>query len=198
VEANMSEIVKTMLQGINVQDTTYTPAGDMFEIGAKVQVLKRGVFFPARANKLYMLYNHYDSLDEIPTKIRHQLENNYFHRSFEDIWEVTKKYFYQKGDHKNIEHAEKTPKHKMALVFRWYFSYSSKLAASGDENDVVNFQVHTGPALGAFNQWVKGTQLESWKNRHVAAIAEKIMQGTAALIEQRMAPFFAKIPKRTE
>ena len=56
-EGGISDSVKNMLQDINVQDTEYAPAGDMFEIGAKVQVLKRGVFFPARANKLYMLYN---------------------------------------------------------------------------------------------------------------------------------------------
>ncbi|MCP4716601.1 MAG: hypothetical protein GY868_15880, partial [Deltaproteobacteria bacterium] len=55
VEAGMSDSVKNLLQDINIQDTDYAPAGDMFEIGAKVQVLKKGVFFPARAGKLFML-----------------------------------------------------------------------------------------------------------------------------------------------
>ena len=53
VEAGTSDAVKDMLQEINVQDTAYAPAGDMFEIGARVQVLKKGLFFPARANKLH-------------------------------------------------------------------------------------------------------------------------------------------------
>ncbi len=35
VEAGMSDVVKDILQGINVQDTAYAPAGDMFELGAK-------------------------------------------------------------------------------------------------------------------------------------------------------------------
>jgi trans-AT polyketide synthase/acyltransferase/oxidoreductase domain-containing protein len=33
---------------MNVQDTAYAPAGDMFESGSKVQVLKKGLFFPTR------------------------------------------------------------------------------------------------------------------------------------------------------
>jgi trans-AT polyketide synthase/acyltransferase/oxidoreductase domain-containing protein len=37
VEAGMSDVVKDMLQDINVQDTDYAPAGDMFEIGAKIR-----------------------------------------------------------------------------------------------------------------------------------------------------------------
>ena len=45
VEARISDNVKNLLQEINIQDTDYAPAGDMFEIGAKVQVLKKGVFF---------------------------------------------------------------------------------------------------------------------------------------------------------
>jgi trans-AT polyketide synthase/acyltransferase/oxidoreductase domain-containing protein len=59
------------------------------------------------------------------------------------------------------------------------------LALTGNPSDRVNFQVHAGPALGAFNQWVKGTALESWKNRHVDEIAEKIMSTTADYLQQR-------------
>jgi len=68
VEAGTSNQVKDMLQQINIQDTSYAPAGDMFEIGAKVQVMKRGVFFPARANKLYDLWRQFDSFSEIDEK----------------------------------------------------------------------------------------------------------------------------------
>jgi trans-AT polyketide synthase/acyltransferase/oxidoreductase domain-containing protein len=89
IEAGISNIVKDMLQSMNVQDTDYAPAGDMFEFGAKVQVLKKGVFFPARANKLYMLYNNYSSLDEIPSPIKTQLEQKYFKKTFTEIWQET-------------------------------------------------------------------------------------------------------------
>ncbi len=41
VEAGTSDKVKDLLQQMNVQDTEYAPAGDSFQMGSKVQVLKR-------------------------------------------------------------------------------------------------------------------------------------------------------------
>lgn len=186
VEAGTSDEVKDLLENINVQDTDYAPAGDMFEIGAKVQVLKKGVLFPARANKLYNLYNQYSSLEEIPEKTRQQLERNYFKKPISSIWEETKEFFIKLGKTNEITKAEKVPKHKMALVFRWYFGFSSRSAFAGDMENKVNFQIHTGPALGAFNQWVKGTDLESWRNRHVDLIGKKLMESTAELLENTL------------
>ena len=181
VEAGTSDTVKDLLQQINVQDTDYAPAGDMFELGARVQVLKRGVFFPARANKLYDLYRHYNSLDEIDEKTKKQLQERYFKRSFEEIYREVKAFY----PPREIEKADKNPKHKMALIFRWYFGYGSRLALSGDQTDKVNYQVQCGPALGAFNQWVKGTALENWQNRHVDEIGLKLIQETARLLNHR-------------
>src|SRR6202171_1641228 len=70
VEAGTSDAVKDLLQHANVQDTDIVPAGDMFEMGGKVQVFKRGLLFPARAKKLYDLYRQYNSLDEIDAQTR--------------------------------------------------------------------------------------------------------------------------------
>jgi trans-AT polyketide synthase/acyltransferase/oxidoreductase domain-containing protein len=186
VEANMSNEVKDLLQTMNVQDTGYAPSGNTFELGSKVQVLKKGVLFPVRANKLYNLYSQYASLDEIPERTRLQLEKNYFKKSISEIWEETKSYFEKRGRHDEIEKAEKRPKHKMALIFRWYFSFSNRIALQGDVTHKVDFQVHTGPALGAFNQWVKGTDLESWKNRHVDQIGIKLMDSAGVLLTKAL------------
>src|SRR5688572_31074432 len=41
---------------------------DMFEIGARVQVLKKGLLFAARANRLHDLYTRHESLDEIDAR----------------------------------------------------------------------------------------------------------------------------------
>ncbi|MCF2860140.1 PfaD family polyunsaturated fatty acid/polyketide biosynthesis protein [Pseudoalteromonas sp. SMS1] len=185
VEAGTSDLVKSMLQEINVQDTDYAPAGDMFESGAKVQVLKKGVFFAARANKLYQLYQQYDSLESLPDKVQTQLQEKYFNLSFDDVWAHTKQYLLASNRAQDIARAEQDSKYKMARIFRWYFSHSMKQAFAGNEHSRVNFQVHTGPALGAFNQWVKGTELEPWQNRYVAQIAEKLMQDTAALLSAK-------------
>lgn len=189
VEAGMSADGKSMLQQIDIQDTEYAPAGDMFEIGSQVQVMKKSVFFPARANKLLSLYRHYDSLDDIPPRTRQQLEGTFFKKTFHDIWSETTDYFRSiKLDHE-IAKAEANPKHKMALVFRWYFAYCSRAAMEGKGDDRVNYQIHTGPALGSFNQWVKGTELEAWDKRHVDHIAVKLMDATAEHLTQSYARF---------
>ncbi|SFJ70066.1 ACP S-malonyltransferase [Thermoflavimicrobium dichotomicum] len=182
VEAGTSDAVKDLLQQMNVQDTVYAPAGDMFEMGAKVQVLKKGVFFPARANKLYDLYRLHNSLDEIDERTKKQIQEKYFKRSFEEVYKEIKKYY---PPHQ-IEKFEQNPKQKMAAIFKWYFSYSSRLALNGTPGHQVDYQIHCGPALGAFNQWVKGTPLEDWRNRHVDEIGEKLMIETAHLLAQRL------------
>ncbi|MGE7726580.1 ACP S-malonyltransferase [Bacillus cereus] len=189
VEAAISDSVKDMLEQINVQDTGYAPAGDMFEMGSKVQVLKKGVFFPARANKLYELYKQYNSIEEIDPKSRKQLQEKYFKRSFPEIYEEIKTALL-KSNSEVIEKAEKDPKYKMSLIFKWYFRYSTRVALDGDESQKVNYQVHCGPALGAFNQWVRGTELERWRNRHVDRIAEHLLNGTADLLNTRIRGMF--------
>jgi trans-AT polyketide synthase/acyltransferase/oxidoreductase domain-containing protein len=186
VEANISSEVKDLLQTMNVQDTGYAPSGNAFELGSKVQVLKKGVLFPVRANKLYNLFSQYGSLEEIPERTVAQLEKNYFKKPLSEIWEETKTYLQKRGKQQEIDKAEKRPKHKMALIFRWYFSFSTRIALQGDLTNKVDFQVHTGPALGAFNQWVKGTALESWKNRHVDKIGEKLMEETGELLQNTL------------
>jgi trans-AT polyketide synthase/acyltransferase/oxidoreductase domain-containing protein len=186
VEAGTSEAVKDMLQQINVQDTDYCPSGSLFELGAKTQVVKKGVFFPARANKLYDLWRTHNSLDEINPKTRTQIQEKYFKRSFEAVWEETRDYYLQMAPDE-VPKAESNPKHKMALVFRWYFVHSMRLAMNGNPEQKVDYQIHCGPALGAFNQWVKGSELEPWRNRHVAEIAHKLLQDTADLLNQRIA-----------
>lgn len=186
VEAGTSDAVKDILQTLNVQDTTYAPAGDMFEIGAKVQVARKGVLFPARANKLFELYRQYDSIDAIDEKTKEQIQTRYFQRNFQDVWQETRT-FYQRIKPDILAKAEHNLKHKMALIFRWYFVHSTRLAMKGIADQRVDFQIHCGPAMGAFNQWVKGTELENWHNRHADQIAEKIMQETADLLNKRFA-----------
>jgi len=186
VEAGTSTAVKDMLETAGPQDTAYAPAGDMFELGAKVQVFRKGIFFPARANRLYELYQRYNSIDEIDDKTRRQIEEKYFRRSFEDVWRETKSY-YLDANRKKLEELERSPKLKMALIFRWYFVHTNRLAMNGDEQQKLDYQIHCGPALGAFNQWVKGTELESWRNRHVADIAERLLDATADRLNDRFA-----------
>lgn len=182
VEAGTSPAVKNLLQRMNIQDTDYVPAKDMFEMGARAQVLKRGLFFPARAKKLYELYCQYQSLDEIETGIKKTLQEKYFKRSFADIYAEARS-LYPPGE---IRKADTSPRHKMALIFKWYLDHALQLALKGNAQHKLDYQVFCGPALGAFNQWIKGTELEDWRNRHVDVMAEKLMQETAVLLNQRL------------
>ncbi|GAA2264347.1 hypothetical protein GCM10010145_44520 [Streptomyces ruber] len=179
VEAATSDAVKDMLQGIDIHDTEYAPAGDMFEMGAKVQVLRKGVFFPTRANKLFSLYSHYDGVEDLPDRTRDLLERTYFRRSLAEVWEETRAHLRARGRQDVLDRAGKNPKLRMALLFRWYFAYTARLALHGGD-DRTNYQIHTGPALGSFNQWAKGTDLESWRRRHVDEIGLRLLQGAAA------------------
>lgn len=185
VESGASDLVKDMLQDVNEQDTVYAPAGDMFELGAKVQVLKKGVLFPARAQKLYDLYRQHNSLEEIDEKTKTQLQEKYFKQPFREVYREVEAYYAQK----NIRVAEVSPKQQMAYLFRWYFGFSIRAARGGDEKHKVDFQVNCGPALGAFNQWAKHTDVTSWRNRHVDVIGEMIMNGAADILNTRLAEY---------
>jgi trans-AT polyketide synthase/acyltransferase/oxidoreductase domain-containing protein len=130
------------------------------------------------------LYQRHNSLDEIDHKTVQQIQEQYFRRSFDEVWKETKAYYMQIAPQK-FEEIERNPKRKMALIFRRYFFHTSRLALEGVEDQKVDYQIHCGPALGAFNQWVKGTEIEPWQNRYVADVARRLMQGTAELLNER-------------
>ena len=114
-----------------------------------------------------------------------QIEEKYFGRPLSEIWDETRG-FYLRAAPEEVSKAETNPKHKMALIFRWYFVHTMRLAVSGDISRKVDFQIHCGPALGAFNQWLEGGPLEDWRNRHVADIAERLMTATAETLNERV------------
>jgi len=180
VEAGTSDTVRQMLAEADQADVTMAPAADMFEMGVKVQVLKRGTMFPQRAGKLYELYRRYNRYEEIPHDQREILERDFFRCSFDNEWEQTQQFF-ARHDPRQIELAEKKPKHKMALVFRSYLGRSSNWANAGDQARKIDYQIWCGPAIGAFNQWVNGTFLEKWENRRTVTVAMNLMLGAAAV-----------------
>lgn len=194
VEAGTSDAVKDMLQDMAVQDTDYAPSGALFELGSRIQVLKKGVFFPARANKLYQLYRQHTALDQIEPDQRRQIEERYFHRSLDTVFEELK----STRPEAEIAQAMKSPKHRMAMVFKRYFKDTTDLALAGDMTRKVDFQIHCGPAMGAFNQWVNGGELGSWKARHVDCIADRLMDGTANLLTRRIASLLGERSEAAE
>jgi trans-AT polyketide synthase, acyltransferase and oxidoreductase domains len=185
VEAGTSEPVRRMLAQAQQADIAMAPAADMFEMGVKVQVLKRGTMFAMRAAKLYDLYRSHDSLDQVPGPDRAMLEKTLFRAPLGEIWEQTRDYFARR-DPAQIERGERDPKHKMALIFRWYLGQSSHWANVGEPTRTVDYQIWCGPAMAAFNEWVRGSFLEHPENRRVATVALNILYGAAVLIRTRM------------
>lgn len=186
VEAGTSDLAKDMLQKVGPQDCEMAPAGDMFEIGTKIQVLRRGTMFAARGNRLYELYRRLDSLDQIPPRERAEIEEKFMGRSLEAVWEETAGY-YARVAPAELAEAEANPKKKMAMVFRWYFIHTNRLTLEGDPAQRSNFQIHCGPAMAACNAWLAGTALEDWRARHVDDLADRLMTEAAAQIERKVA-----------
>ena len=180
VEAAASEHTKKLLAQAEMADVSMAPAADMFEMGVQLQVLKRGTLFPMRAQKLYELYRNHESIEEIPLEEKEKLEKQIFRKSLEEVWSETESYFRSRDPHQ-IERAMNHPKRRMALIFRWYLGLSSRWSNHGEAGRETDYQIWCGPAMGAFNAWVKGSFLEEPSNRRVVDIAENLMQGAAYL-----------------
>ncbi len=184
VEAGTSQHTKQLLAQAEMADVMMAPAADMFEMGVKLQVLKRGTFFPLRAQKLLDLYKTYDSIEDIPSEEKEKLEKQVFRNQLEVIWKETAAYLSQRNPDKLIKAANNS-KLKMALIFRWYLGLSSRWSNSGEKGREIDYQIWCGPAMGSFNDWVKGTYLAEPHNRQVVDVANHIMRGTTFLFRMQ-------------
>ena len=180
VESGSSDLVRGMLAEAEQADVVMAPAADMFEMGVNVQVLKRGSMFSMRGARLYQLYKTCNSLEDIPVEERVKLEKTVFRASLDDTWESTRKFFIKRAPDE-ITRAEQDPKHKMALVFRSYLGQASRWANQGISDRKIDFQVWCGPAMGAFNEWTRGSFLESVENRQVSVVAKNLLYGAALI-----------------
>jgi len=180
IEAGSCEHTKKLLSEADMADVAMAPASDMFEMGVKLQVLRRGSFFPMRAQKLYDFYETYNSIEEIPAPERAKLEKQVFRKNLDIIWEETKTFF-EGRDPSQIVNAKKDPKKKMSLIFRWYLGLASRWSNTGEKGREMDYQIWCGPCIGAFNAWVKNSYLEDVKNRKVVDVATHILKGAAFL-----------------
>ena len=181
VEADTSPMAKAMLAEASMADVDMAPASDMFEAGVKLQVLKRGTLFPRRAEKLYEIYRAHPSLEALPEALRADLEGSILHERIDEIWRQCEGFF-AKRDPAQLERASRDPKHRMALVFRWYLGRSSRWAIAGDEGRRTDAQIWCGPAIGALNDWTAGSFLAAPGARDAVTVAVNLMAGAAVLL----------------
>jgi PfaD family protein len=113
------------------------------------------------------------------------LEKDLFRAPVAAIWAETRQ-FWLGRDPKQVERAERDAKHRMALTFRWYLGLSSRWANAGEPTRQVDYQVWCGPAMGAFNEWARGSFLERPENRRVVTVARNLLHGAAVTTRAHM------------
>jgi PfaD family protein len=180
LESGLSAEARALLAKAGQADVSQAPAADMFELGAKVQVLKYGTLFAPRALKLAELHRRHDRLEDLPEEEVQFLEDKIFRRSLAQVWTETREFF-QRRDPPTLAKAEADPKLKMALVFRWYLGQAARWAINGVEERRSDWCIFCGPSLGAFNEWAAGTYYADPANRRVADVAALLLYGAAVL-----------------
>lgn len=180
IESGLGERGRAMLAQAEMADVIMAPAADMFELGVDLQVLRRGSMFAVRARKLYEIYRAYPSLEAIPASDREKIERDILRASFDAAWQSTRD-FWMGRDPTQVHRADNDAKHRMALVFRSYLGLSSRWAIDGLDERAADFQIWCGPAMGAFNSWVKGSFLETPANRTVVQVALNLLEGAAVI-----------------
>ncbi len=186
LESGLAPAGRELLAKAGQADMAQGPAADMFELGAKVQVLKFGTLYAMRAQKLADAYRQYASLEDIPDQDREVLETQIFKQTLRETWEQTRTFFLER-DPAQAAKAEADPRYRMALVFRWYLGQASRWAIAGVEERRPDWQIFCGPAQGAFNEWAKGTIFESAEQRTVMALALNLLYGAAVLKRRNQA-----------
>jgi PfaD family protein len=183
VEAGTSDAAKRMLAASEPGDTAMAPAPDMFELGARVQVLKRGTLYALRAQRLYDLWRDHRSLDALPDETVRQLEAQVFRQPLAALWPQVQA-FWSERDPERLRAADRDSSLKLALLFRWYLGLSSRWALGGDATRAADFQIWCGPSMAAFNLWARSTPFERPEGRRVVAVAEALMDGCARLLAE--------------
>ncbi|MFL6123845.1 PfaD family polyunsaturated fatty acid/polyketide biosynthesis protein [Actinophytocola sp.] len=186
VESGMSAAGRGMLAQADITDTAMAPAADMFEMGVRLQVLRRGTLFARRAALLYELYQAHESLEDIPAARRAQLEEQVFRAPLAAVWARTAR-FWADRDPAQVALADRDAKHRMALVFRWYLGRSSRWAIAGDPDRTADYQIWCGPAMGSFNRWAAGSFLAALEHRTVVQIALNLLEGAAVITRAHQA-----------
>jgi PfaD family protein len=108
------------------------------------------------------------------------LEKQILRKTIAEIWQETSTYLSQRNPEK-LSKAANNPQLKMALIFRWYLGLSSRWSNTGEKGREIDYQIWCGPAMGSFNNWVRGSYLADINNRRVVDVAGQIMTGAAYL-----------------
>jgi trans-AT polyketide synthase, acyltransferase and oxidoreductase domains len=124
------------------------------------------------------LYRTHERLEDIPVETVARIEREIFQRTLAEVWQDTRAFFAARAPCE-VERAEQDPKHKMALVFRWYVGLGSHWAIQGVQERKMDYQIWCGPAMGAFNRWARGSFLADLEQRSAVQVALNLLEGAA-------------------
>jgi len=89
--------------------------------------------------------------------------------------------FFETRDPRELERALREPKHRMALVFRWYLGHmASKWPVVGESRRRLDYQIWCGPAMGAPS--MIGCADHSWRRKRIVPwcrFALNLLEGAA-------------------
>ena len=171
VEAGTSDAVRRMLAQAQQADIAMAPAADMFEMGVKVQVLKRGTMFAMRAAKLYELYRTHDSLEQIPATGPGTAREDALPRAPRGDLGADTRVTSRTATRRRSSAPSATPSTRWPWSSAGISGQSSHWANAGEPSRTVDYQIWCGPAMAAFNEWVRGSFLEQPENRRVVTVA---------------------------
>lgn len=182
-ESGLSVAGRKLLAEAGPADIAMAPAADMFEQGVEVQVLKRGTLFPMRGKRMREIYKSRDSF-ETCTPAEQKFIEDALGEPFASAWAKTRA-FLENSNPQDLARADQDPKRQLALVFRRYLFFGAQWAREGDTSRLRDYQIWCGPAMGAFNEWVKGSPLEALENRTVKQIAWNLLDGAAHITKMQ-------------
>ena len=185
VEAGTSPMVKALLCKAGMADVAMAPSADLFEVGGRVQVLRRGTMFAQRAQRLLDAWKSADAFDDLPPAERERIEADILQAPFDEVWQGTRRYW-QARNPALAERALTDAKTRMARTFRADLGQGSRWARDGVEAKKGDFQIWCGPAIGAFNQWVEGTWLAPADARALGPVVEALFRASAALLRRQV------------
>lgn len=170
-EAHVSKWVKEKLQKVEIQDTEIIPCSNVYEIGIKMQVLKKGMFFASRALKLYEIYNRITKIEDIESNLLVQIQEKYLGKALEEIYNQMK----DNLSSMQRRRAESDSKYKFGLIIQWYYDLSAECAIQCEDGNNMNCMIPLSSAMGRLNEELKNTVREKWEDRHPDELCKMIM-----------------------
>ncbi|XVV00827.1 ACP S-malonyltransferase [Actinosynnema sp. CA-248983] len=170
-QAATSDTAKDLLAALDVADVRDALDPDLFELGGRSPVARRGTLYAGRADRLHRLYLRHDRIEDLGDEQRAELERTHFRRPLHEVWS-------------GLGATARDDRHRMALVFSAYCREATRAALTGVPGRRLDYRIPTGADMGAFNRFAAGTPLEEWSARHVDRIAEELLSRAAARVDR--------------